>query len=665
MKDIKKYMQELEEKIRYHQYLYYVKNTPEISDFEFDKLFSELIELEKRYPEYASINSPTKVVGSDLSNEFEKFTHKIPVLSLENTYSTPETLEWAKKIGLNQKFSVEWKIDGASLVLYYEKGDLIKGVSRGTGGVGDDITENVRTIRGLPLVLSKKITLSVRGEVYMTFADFEEFNSEYGGRFANPRNLASGSLKQKQSSQVARRPLRLFCYDAYVEDKEFQVNTYEEIINLLKELRFPVSEDIEFVNGKNLENTIEKFRNKKDHLSFPTDGLVIKLNDLKLREELGATSHSPRWARALKFEALMKESKIIDIQVTTGRTGKVTPRAEIEPIQLAGTIVRYATLHNQDYINELGIGIGAIVKVAKRGEIIPAVEEVISPPQMIYKIPENCISCGTKLVRQEEFVDYFCPNENCPARILARLIFFCQKKQMDIEGLGEKQIQTFYNLGYIKNIPDIYKLYQHKEEIQKLEGFGEKSVQIILNGIEKSKSKSLKTLLPSLGFPEIGHKVTEILIDNGYDSIEKIIELVQSPNAKELLLSIYGLGEKTVSSIIQTFKEEKNLNLIQELQELGLNFTYQTSNVNLPKIFEGETWCVTGSFVNFQPRDKAMDLVVLFGGKKVSSVSKNTTHLLLGEGAGSKLEKAKQLGVIIVNEQEFVSRLPENFKEYL
>lgn len=665
MQDIQKQIQELEEKIRYHQYLYYVKNKPEISDFEFDKLFSELIQLEKKYPQYASPNSPTKVVGSDLSNEFEKFTHKIPVLSLENTYSNAETLEWASKIGLSQKFSVEWKIDGASLVLYYEKGELFKGVSRGTGGVGDDITENVKTIRGVPLVLPKKLTLSVRGEVYMTFADFEEFNLEYGGRFANPRNLASGSLKQKQSSQVAKRPLRLFCYDAYIEDKEFQVSTHEEIINLLKELRFPVSEDIEFVSGKNLEKTIEKFRKKKDSLSFPTDGLVIKVNDLKLREELGATSHSPRWARALKFEALMKESKIVDIQVTTGRTGKVTPRAEIEPIQLAGTTVRYATLHNQDYINELGIGIGAIVKVAKRGEIIPAVEEVVVPPKEVYKIPETCTACGTKLVKLEDFVDYFCPNQNCPARVLARLIFFCQKKQMDIEGLGEKQIETFYNLGYIKNIPDIYKLHIHKEQIQKLEGFGEKSVNLILKGIEKSKSKTLKTILPSLGFPEIGHKVTEILIENGYYTIESILELVKTPNAKETLLAIHGLGEKTVESIIQTFQDEENLNLIRELQSLGLNFSYQIAKQNLPKIFEGETWCVTGSFINFQPRDKAMDLVVLYGGKKVSSVSKNTTHLLAGEGAGSKLEKAKQLGIKIVNELEFLARLPQNFREHI
>ncbi|MCX7999446.1 MAG: NAD-dependent DNA ligase LigA, partial [Leptospiraceae bacterium] len=451
----------------------------------------------------------------------------------------------------------------------------------------------------------------------------------------------------------------------YIEDKDFQLQTHEEVIELLKDLRFPISEDIEFVTGKNLEKTIEKFRKKKDSLSFPIDGLVIKLNDLKLREELGATSHSPRWARALKFEALMKESKIINIEVTTGRTGKITPRAEIEPIKLAGTTVRYATLHNQDYIDELGIGIGAIVMVAKRGEIIPAVEEVVTPPEKVYKIPETCTSCGTKLVKIEDSVDFFCLNQNCPARILARLIFFCQKKQMDIEGLGEKQIETFYKLGYIKNIPDIYKLHQYKEEIQKLEGFGEKSVRIILNGIEKSKSKNLKTLLPALGFSEIGHKVTEILIENGYTTIDSLIRIAQSPNARESLISIHGLGEKTVEAILETFRNPENLQLIQELKLLGLNFTYQTLNLNQPKIFEGETWCVTGSFQNFQPRDKAMDLVVLFGGKKVSSVSKATTHLLAGEGAGSKLEKAKKLGVKIITEQEFLERLPKNYKEYL
>jgi len=660
MQEIINRMRELEKEIRHHQYLYYIENRPKISDYEFDKLFQELQKLEAEYPHLASLNSPTKVVGSDLSNEFAKFTHQIPVLSLENTYSVGELMEWVRKTGINQKYSVEWKIDGASIVLYYEKGELFKGVSRGTGGVGDDITENIRTIKSIPLVLPEKVTIYVRGEVYMTYFDFQEFNEESGGRYANPRNLASGSLKHKISSQVALRPLRILTYDAYLPDANDKIKTHQEMLSYMKALWLPVSPDIQIVYGNQIEKTIEWFKQKKDTMEYPTDGLVIKLNDLRLRETLGATSHSPRWARAFKFEALLKESKILKIEVAVGRTGKITPRAEIEPILLAGTTVRYATLHNQDYINELGIGIGAIVKVAKRGEIIPAVEEVVVPPKEIFQLPTVCPCCGTPLQKIEDSVDVFCTNKKCPERIKESLIFFCAKKQMDIEGLGEKQVENLFQLGFIQSIPDIYDLHLHKEKLENLEGLGKKSVKIILDGIEKSKQKDLKSLLPALGFPEIGHKVTEILIENGYSSIEALQEVVRQKDGKEKLLSIFGLGEKTVLSIFETFLDPENQKLFEELKKRGLHLEAKlTKNFDKP-IFAGQTWCVTGSFQNFQPRDKAMDLIVMYGGKKVSSVSKNTTHLLAGESAGSKLEKAKSLGIQIVNETEFLEILKAN-----
>jgi DNA ligase (NAD+) len=654
MESIEKQIRKLEEEIRRHQHLYYVENKPSISDKDFDLLFKKLQDLEEKYPQFASSNSPTKTVGSDLDNQFEKVKHKIPVLSLENTYNSGELLEWATKIGLDQEFSVEWKIDGASLVLYYENGELERAVSRGTGGVGDDITENIKTIKTVPLVLSEKVSIYVRGEVYMTFQDFEDYNSENGNKYANPRNLVSGSIKHKNSVQVVKRPLRVYTYDAFLPGKQ-KISKHSEMLKYMQKLRLPVSTESKIVKGKDLVKTIEKFKSLKDDLAFPTDGLVIKLNDLQLREELGTTAHSPRWARALKFDALMKETRILKIDFAVGRTGKITPRAEVEPVQLAGTTVRFATLHNQDYINELGVGIGALVKVAKRGEIIPAVEAVVEPPpEGVFQIPDHCPTCNTLTVKLDDFVDKFCPNKKCPSREMNQLIFFCQKKQMDIEGLGEKQIQNLYEKGFIRNIIDIYDLHKRKTELENLEGLGKKSVKIILDGIENSKKKDFQVLLPSLGFSEIGHKVTELLIENGYDSIDSLLQLVKLKNARDLLLEIHGLGEKTVESIIVQLTDKENQKVISELQKRGLNFSAEKKQKSSNAIFAGQTWCVTGSFENYNPREKAMELVVFYGGKKVSSVSSKTTHLLAGESAGSKLEKAKELGITIVSESEFM-----------
>lgn len=658
MDKTEKEIRELEEKIRHHQYLYYVKNKTEISDKEFDLLFKKLQDLEEKYPKFASPNSPTQSVGSDLDNTFDKITHKIPVLSLENTYNTNELSEWINKTDTENSYSVEWKIDGASIVLYYEKGHLDKAVSRGTGGIGDDITANVRTIKNIPLVLKEPVTIYVRGEVYMTYEEYEEFNEESGGKYANPRNLTSGSIKLKNSSQTARRPLRICTYDGYFPEGYGKIKTHSEMLKYMKSLNLPVSDDNVIVKAKDILKEVEKFKKKKEKLGFPTDGLVIKLDSLAKRDALGSTAHSPRWARAFKFDALLKESKIIKIDFAVGRTGKITPRAEIEPVQLAGTTVKFATLHNQDYINELGIGIGARVKIAKRGEIIPAVEEVVEQgPEGVFQLPDKCPCCGTKLTKVEESVDIFCTNKKCPDREKNNLIFFCQKKQMDIEGLGEKQIENLYNLNFVKSIPAIYDLEKRKDELAEIDGFGKKSVKIILDGIEKSKSKDLRFVLPSLGFQEIGHKVTEILIDHGYDTIDKLVELVKSKNAEEELTSIHGLGPQTIKALLSTFKDKDVLNLIEVLKKKGLNFKAKLAEKSDIQPFLEQSWCVTGSFQNFQPRDKAMDLIVKHGGRKVTSVSSKTTHLLAGEGAGSKLEKAQELGVIVVNEEEFMKLL--------
>ncbi len=653
----------LRKHIEKHNHLYYKENRQEITDQEFDALFRKLKMLESQNPNLRSKTSPTEKIGSDLANDFKKVTHTIPVLSLENTYNTSELMEWASKIGLNEEFSVEWKIDGASILLYYIDGILETCATRGSGGAGDDVTANVKTIASIPLSLKKNLSLSVRGEVFMNFSDFEEFNESYGGKFANPRNLAAGSLKHKFSSEVAKRPLSIFVYDAILTKGRDGIKTHSEILAKLKSEGFPLAPDSKIVAGKDLEKTIESFKKKKDQMGFPIDGLVIKLNSLQLRESLGETSHSPRWARAFKFEALMKETVIEDITVATGRTGKITPRARIQPINISGTTVTFATLHNQDYIDELGAGIGATVLVSKRGEIIPAVERVLNPPPKsngVFKLPNKCPSCKNPLKKISDSVDLFCTNSDCQERMKHGIEFFCSKKQMNIEGLGEKQIELFYSKGWLKSLPDIYDLPSKAEEIKALEGFGEKSLNLLVSGIEKSKERDFKFLLPSLGLNEVGHKVTEILIENGYDSWEKLTDLVKGTDPEKELEQIHGIGPRTIESLVSQLKDESIQDMVRKLKSKGLHLAAKQKVKRDKQPFKDQVWCVTGSFEKFQPREKAMEIVTEYGGKKVSSVSSKITHLLYGPGAGSKLQKAEELGKVTIDEATFLKMLAEH-----
>ena len=660
-KDAEKRIRELEKLVRKHQHLYYVKNQPVVTDREFDRLFKELQDLEEKYPELAGEDSPTRMVGSDLDNEFLKVKHTIPVLSLSNTYSTEEALEWANKTVEDQKekFLIQWKVDGASLVLYYEKGRLVRAVTRGTGQVGDDITANALTIKNIPSVLAEKIDLAVRGEVYMTFKDFERFNEREGSVYANPRNTASGSLKHKKSKQVATRPLRLVAFDAHFEDKKPAADS--KSMQRLAKLGFPVFEDNKAVPLSKLAKTIEELEKTKDKMPMPVDGLVIKLDDIGLREDLGFTSSSPRWAVALKFEPELGETTVEEIEVFVGRTGRVTPRARLNPVQLAGTTVSFATLHNADFIEQLGVKVGSRVKVSKRGEIIPAVEEVVDPGSgPDFKFPKKCPMCSSKLIQEENAVDWLCPNDDCDEKLISAIIFFCQRKQMEIVGMGEKIVRNLYEQGFIKNIEDIYTLEKHAEKLKELEGFGEKSVQVLLEGIEKSRSREFRFILPSLGLREIGHKVTELLIEAGYNNIEKILKLAKSKDAEEKLHDIDGIGPRTVEFFIGHFTDKKVQKRIKTLQKAGLVFAApepDKSEVSLPQVFADQTWCVTGSFENFKPRDLAIAEIKKRGGKATGSVSSNTTHLLAGEKAGSKLEKAEKLGAKIVTEKDFLKML--------
>jgi DNA ligase (NAD+) len=574
-----KEMRALEKEVRKHQELYYQKNTPEISDREYDLLFERLQALEKTYPDLKDPQSPTQDVGSDLDNAFEKVEHTIPVLSLNNTYSTAEAMKWAYKLSEDLQspeleFSLEWKIDGASIVLYYEKGKLNRVVSRGTGGVGDDITNNIKTIAEVPQRVKETQNLAVRGEVFMTFPDFEQLNKEAGGKYANPRNLVSGTIKYKKSSKVKERPLRVTVYDAYFEKDSFK--THQEIIESLSSWGLPTSEDIDFVSLKELEQRIEAKKKRRESLVYPTDGLVLKLNSIEARQQLGHTRSSPRFAVALKLEMEEVATQIEAIELFVGRTGKITPRARVTPVEIAGTTVTYATLHNENYIQELGVALGATVLISKRGEIIPAVEKVVFKGENdVFRFPSDCPSCHTPLEKPQGFVDHFCPSPHCPEKQIARLQFFAQRKQMDIEGLSDTTIETLYSLGYLRKIPDFYQLANQQKELEGLKGFGKKSVALILKGVEESKKQPFRRVLPSLGLKEIGHSVTELLIEAGYRSIDALILLAQSPDLEERLLEkkeIPGIGPKTVYALQEHFKDPETLQLFETLKTLGLSF---------------------------------------------------------------------------------------------
>ncbi len=649
-------MQELADYLRYHQHLYYRKSEPEISDRTFDRLLDELRDLERQYPALIPEDSPTAAVGSDLEHDFPRFEHKIRVLSLSNTYSNAEAMDWASRMAEangDVHFNVQWKVDGATLVLYYEKGRLKHGVTRGTGNVGDDITPNAMTIRSIPLTLKKPVNLIARGEAYMTYADFGRFNEEAGSIYANPRNLTSGSLKQKKASSTARRPIRWVAFDVHFEDKTVRTDT--EALSLAEDLGLPVFADSRTVAFADLEKTIDEFKRAADSVEFPVDGLVLKVDDRQLREELGFTAASPRWAIALKFEPELAETTVEDIEVFVGRTGRITPRARLKPVQLAGTTVSYATLHNADYIERLDVRIGSRVIVSKRGEIIPAVEEVVDPGSgPAFAFPDVCPSCQTELKREEDVVDRYCPNPHCEEKLIHGLIFFCGRKQMDIAGLGEKTLRTLFQAGLIRTIEDIYTFETRREEAEAIEGLGRKSVDLIIDGIRESKKRDMRRLLPALGLREIGPAVTDILIREGYRSIEQIFALVDREDADEQLNAMHGIGKETAAEILRQLKDPELRRRIQRLQELGLNFSVPEVESSLPPIFEGQTWCVTGSFAHFKPREKALEEVQLRGGKTTSSVSTKTTHLLAGEKAGSKLKKAEQLGITIVSEEEFL-----------
>jgi DNA ligase (NAD+) len=683
--DIKNLIDSLVASVERHQDLYYKKAMPEISDAEYDALFDRLLELESKYPQYARPDSPTKRVGSDLDNEFPEISHPAPMLSLDKVYQQKELEEWIKKIGRDSPdepaLVVEEKVDGSTIVLHYENGYLVRAVTRGDGYTGNDITENVRTIRDIPLSLKEPVTSVFRGEIYINIDDFTSLNRDQNNIYANPRNFSAGCLRRKKSIEVAAVPLRSFVYEwipaGVVSADGEDTGLHLEVLHRMTQLGFNVWQDIGFFSNTPEKEYDEIFQNhpgwfqgslndisgfidrrmeKRDSLGYEIDGFVVKVNNYRTRSLLGHTSHHPRWAIAFKFEAPQAVSKILSIETQVGRTGRITPVARIEPVKISGSTVSNVTLHNQDYITSLDIAVGDMVSVSRRGDVIPAVEEVIEKNEhgnKSYLISKTCPSCGTDLVPDGAHI--FCPNILCPARVFGRISFFTSRGQMDMENLGSETVKRLIELGLISDIPDIY--FFDPDELLGVEGFAEKKIQLIKEGVQKSKGKPYIVVLASLGLDDIGPKVVELLIDSGYRSIEGLIEAARQKNP-DVFTGIHGIGPKTAEKIIYQLNDPFILNMIEKLKTAGLNFVAQSEpKESIPQVFSGEVWCVTGSFEHFKPRELAMEEVKKRGGTVTSSVTGKTTHLLAGKNPGSKLDKALKFGASVVSEEKFLERL--------
>ncbi len=664
--------------IRY-QHSYYVSGKAEVSDLEYDKLFDELLALESKYPELKTPDSPTQRVGSDLSSDFPEVEHSIPVLSLDKAYSVQEVHSFIDKCIRNSStnslsFVLEEKIDGFSIVLYYKDGVLEKAVTRGNGFVGNDVTANVRTIHSVPLRLTKPETLAVRGEVFLPKEDFQRINLTLDEPYANPRNLAAGTIRRIKSSDTARVPLSMFCYEGFWENAPF--SDHLEILSHLKDLGFKVDRNIscfcktrEEAQRKLAEASLEGFAGSfedieqdikartaiRPSLAYEIDGLVLKVNEIGQRDLMGWTEHHPKWAMAYKFEAPQAQAVVESIDVQVGRTGRITPMARISATELSGSVIKNITLHNQDYVDSLELAVGDTVEISKRGDVIPAVESVIeknNKGNTTWSMPQQCPVCSSLLIKKGAHT--FCSNHECPAREKGSLDFFCAKKQMDIEGLGTKTLEILYDKNYIRRIQDIFTFDWNILVFDGVEGFGVKKTEAISKAVKEAVKAPFTRVLVSLGIPEFGKKAVELVTGAGFDSMEKLLSATE-----DQLSAIDGIGPVTAHLIVDSLHEENMLRLIKDLEGFGLSMSVSKTDEESPveQIFAGQSWCVTGTFENFKPREKAMEEIVRRGGTEVSSVSSKTTCLLAGANAGSKLQKAVSLGVRVVGEEEFLKML--------
>lgn len=644
--------QKLREQINYYSELYYEKDDPAISDYEFDKLMHQLIDIEEEYPQLLTPDSPTHRVGGRASNSFEQVEHVVQMGSLQDVFSDEEVVDFDRRVRevvSDPIYVVEPKIDGLSVSLEYRNGVLVRGSTRGDGFVGEDVTENIRTIRSVPLRLKRDIPfVEVRGEVYMPVASFEKVVAQQELKeekpFKNPRNAAAGSLRQKNPKITAQRGLDIFVFNLQ-QIEGVQVSGHKESLDLLKELGFQVSPS--YLAVDTIEKAIEEIRaigQRRGEYSFDIDGAVVKVDSLAQREMLGATAKFPKWAVAFKYPPEEKITTLLDVEVKVGRTGALTPTAVFEPIQLAGTTVSRAVLHNQDFIDEKQIAVGDKIIVRKAGDIIPevvAVAEHCGNPT--YQLPEYCPSCHTKVVREEGEAAVYCPNIECPAQLMRNLIHFASRNAMDIDGMGPAVLEGLVNAGWVHSPADLYDLTE--EQIASLERMGKKSASNLMNALEKSKQNDLSKVIFALGIPEVGEK-TAAELASAFGSMEKL-----SWATLEQLTALDGFGEVVAQNIVSFFLEERNRVQIERLAKAGVNM--ESTKVKAGDTFEGKTFVLTGTLPTLK-RNEAKELIESLGGKVSSSVSKKTDYVVAGEEAGSKLTKANELGITILTEEQLL-----------
>ena len=663
----------LRNEIEYHNNLYYNEDNPIISDMEYDFLIRELKELEQKYPELLEYNkngenSPTEKIGGTASEKFSKVRHRVPMLSLSNTYNISEIEDFDKRVkkiilaeniennSKELEYILELKLDGLSISLIYENGMLVQAVTRGDGQVGEDVTENIREIPTIPKKLKENISLEVRGEIILPISSFNRINQEREDEgedvFANPRNAASGTIRQLDKTIVAERGLD--CYLYYLVNAEnYGIKTHLESIEYIEKLGFKTTKIFEkYTDFKKLEEAIDKWHDERKKLDYETDGLVIKVNNFSLYEILGYTTKSPRWAIAYKFPAEQVKTKLMDVTFQVGRTGVITPVAELEAVNLSGSVVKRASLHNFDEIRRKDIKIGDNVIVEKAAEIIPQVVNVVfndrTGEEIEIQEPANCPVCNSELAHEEGLVALKCHNPLCPEKVKRQIAYFVSRDAMNISGLGDKIVEKFIELGKIKTIVDIYSLKEYREELENLEKMGQKSVDNLINNIETSKNRDFSKVLYALGIPFVG-KFNANLLTKNFKNIENL-----KNQSIENLLAVKGIGDKVAIAVNTFLNNENNWKIITNLQNVGLQFAINESDLKeiADNPIKGKNFLATGKLQKYK-RNDIKDIILSKGGNYLSAVSKNLNFLIAGEKAGSKLEKAEKLGVRVLTEEEF------------
>ena len=656
--DIKKRVEELTKILNDANYNYYVKDEPTITDQEYDKYMRELENIELEYPRYASKNSPTKRVGGEVIEKFLKVVRDKPMLSISDVFSEDEVRDFIRKVEdeVSPEYVCEQKIDGLGVSLIYEAGKLVRGVTRGDGLVGEDITHNVRTIKSIPLELTKPVDIEVRGEIFMHKSTLEKLNKkreeEGKPKLQNVRNAAAGSIRQLDSKVAAERELDNFVY--YLPNpSDFGIKTHLEALQFMGDLGFKINPHNKLVkNIDEIISYIEKEAETRKSLSYEIDGIVIKVNDVSLQEKLGNTAKYPRWAVAYKFPAEEVLTKLTDIIFTVGRTGRITPNAVLEPVIVMGSTIRRATLHNEDYVNMKGLKIGDIVSIRKAGDVIPEVVDAKlerrNGTEKDFKMISECPMCHEKIVKKDGNVDYYCVNPKCPKRNIEGIIHYVSRDALNIDGLGDEIVEELYNLGFVRSIVDLYSLSDKKKQIMEFDGYGEKSLNKIIDNIEASKNSSLERLLFGLGIKEIGSKTAKILASN-FGSMDSLMSA-----SMEELESIRDIGHITALSVYEYLKENKEL--IEKLKSLGVNMKYLGKNMGLNEFISGKKFVITGTIDGYG-RKEIKEIIESYNGTVSESVSKNTDIVIVGSNPGSKYQDALRLNIMIWDNDKTINVL--------